>query len=99
MTRTDAGGDLSTCPRVQGKRHLLAMWRLRPDVHLGVRPQHLKLDETGEALRFARIAMTVAPSSAAAATRKANRPFARPPARLTYVCLALEADRRLADPG
>jgi hypothetical protein len=42
---------------------LLAVLRLYPDVRLGVSPQYVKLDQTGEALRFARIAMTAAPAS------------------------------------
>jgi hypothetical protein len=42
---------------------LLAVLSLYPDVRLGVSPPYLKLDQTGEALRFARIAMTAAPAS------------------------------------
>jgi hypothetical protein len=41
---------------------LLSVLRQYPDIRLGVSPPYLKLDQTGEALRFARIAMTAAPS-------------------------------------
>jgi PucR C-terminal helix-turn-helix domain/GGDEF-like domain len=40
---------------------LLAVLDRYPDVRLGISPPYLKLDQTGEALRFARIAMTAAP--------------------------------------
>jgi hypothetical protein len=37
-----------------------------PDVRLGISPSYVKLDQTGEALRFARIALTAAPLSGGA---------------------------------
>jgi hypothetical protein len=47
----------------QRQEELLAVLHLYPEVRLGVSPPYAKLDQTGEALRFARIAMTAAPIS------------------------------------
>jgi DNA-binding PucR family transcriptional regulator len=61
--RPDTQVGIVHVPSQQRQEALLAVLRLYPDVRLGVSPQYLKLDQTGEALRFARIAMTAAAPS------------------------------------
>lgn len=61
--RPDTQVGIVHVPSQARQETLLAVLRLYPDVRLGVSPPYLKLDETGEALRFARIAMTAAPAS------------------------------------
>jgi PucR C-terminal helix-turn-helix domain/GGDEF-like domain len=59
--RPDTQVGIVHVPSPQRQAALLAVLRLYPNVRLGVSPPYLKLDQTGEALRFARIAMTAAP--------------------------------------
>jgi PucR C-terminal helix-turn-helix domain/GGDEF-like domain len=60
--RPDTQVGIVYVPARQRHDALLEVLGNYPDVRLGVSPSYLKLDQTGEALRFARIAMTAAPA-------------------------------------
>jgi DNA-binding PucR family transcriptional regulator len=59
--RPDTQVGIVYVPARQRHDALLEVLGNYPDARLGISPSYLKLDQTGEALRFARIAMTAAP--------------------------------------
>jgi PucR C-terminal helix-turn-helix domain/GGDEF-like domain len=61
--RPDTQVGIVHVPSPSRQEGLLEVLRLYPEARLGVSPPYPKLDETGEGLRFARIAMTAAPPS------------------------------------